>query len=237
MGARSRSGAMSPGRCRATPAPGTTLESSSPGGDQAGAIASYRRALEAAPAMLRPLQPWEFADGDGPRRRCAGPVRGGAPLPPADASIHFNLGNALAQEKRVPEAAAQYRQALEMTPAARKPGSTSPTRWSGQATSPGPLMHTPRVQLRRILPTRGSTTETCCAVGSLSRCGEGIREALRLDPGAPDVHNNLGASLPRLAGLPSQAEFEAALRLRPDYAEARDNLGARAALEQAQGHP
>ena len=64
------------------------------------------------------------------------------------------------------------------------------------------------------------------------------REALRLEPGAADVHNNLGGLLAEggnLAG--ARAEFEEALRLKPDYAEARANLGARAGRWRARRAP
>jgi Flp pilus assembly protein TadD len=63
-------------------------------------------------------------------------------------------------------------------------------------------------------------------------------EALRLDPGAADVHNNLGGVLAEAGRLPeARAQFEEALRLKPDYAEARDNLERVRSLERAGGRP
>ena len=51
-------------------------------------------------------------------------------------------------------------------------------------------------------------------------------EAIRVSPGYPDAHNNLGNAL-RNQGRPDQAlvSFREALRLRPEYPEAYNNVG------------
>ena len=53
-----------------------------------------------------------------------------------------------------------------------------------------------------------------------------FKESLKFDPGAEDVHYNLGISLAK-AGKPDEAiaAYEEALRILPDYAEAHANLG------------
>jgi Flp pilus assembly protein TadD len=52
------------------------------------------------------------------------------------------------------------------------------------------------------------------------------REALRLNPDDPQVHNGLGVALAQTPGRMPEAiaQFRAALRLQPDYPEARNNL-------------
>jgi Flp pilus assembly protein TadD len=48
---------------------------------------------------------------------------------------------------------------------------------------------------------------------------------VKLEPDAPDVHNDLGTLLAQsddIAG--AMREFREAVRLKPDYAEARNNL-------------
>jgi Flp pilus assembly protein TadD len=52
-----------------------------------------------------------------------------------------------------------------------------------------------------------------------------FREALRLEPDAADIHNNLGSLLAESGRREeARAQFEEALRLKPDYPDARDNL-------------
>ncbi|HVJ55249.1 MAG TPA: tetratricopeptide repeat-containing glycosyltransferase family protein [Aliidongia sp.] len=53
-----------------------------------------------------------------------------------------------------------------------------------------------------------------------------IGSAIRLQPFAPDYHNNLGIALSALDRLAeAEASFREAIRLQPDFAEARNNLG------------
>jgi len=48
---------------------------------------------------------------------------------------------------------------------------------------------------------------------------------LRLDPGYAEVHNNLGIALARKGRLEdAEGHFKEALRLRPDFAGARNNV-------------
>ena len=57
------------------------------------------------------------------------------------------------------------------------------------------------------------------------RIVEQYREALRRLPNRPEIHFNLGIVLVRLGQIPKAiAEFQEALRLKPDYAEARQSL-------------
>ena len=48
---------------------------------------------------------------------------------------------------------------------------------------------------------------------------------MKLEPDAPDVHNDLGTLLAQSGDLAgAEREFREAVRLKPDYAEARSNL-------------
>ncbi len=58
--------------------------------------------------------------------------------------------------------------------------------------------------------------------GSARAC---LEEALRLDPGDPLIRVELGNSLTRQGALePAIAQYEAALRLRPNWCEVADHL-------------
>jgi Flp pilus assembly protein TadD len=51
------------------------------------------------------------------------------------------------------------------------------------------------------------------------------RAALSIEPGSAELHNNLGVALGRLGRTEeSVSHFENALKLKPDYKEARANL-------------
>jgi predicted O-linked N-acetylglucosamine transferase (SPINDLY family) len=55
---------------------------------------------------------------------------------------------------------------------------------------------------------------------------ECLRQALRLQPSVPEVHNNLGITLAQDGQLAeAEASFRTAVRLKPDYADAHNNLG------------
>lgn len=52
------------------------------------------------------------------------------------------------------------------------------------------------------------------------------RRAVAADPSIPEVHNNLGDALKEIDRVAAAEAFEASLRLRPNFAEALDGLGA-----------
>jgi tetratricopeptide (TPR) repeat protein len=61
-----------------------------------------------------------------------------------------------------------------------------------------------------------------------------FREALRLEPDMPEVHNSLGSAFMSVGRLPeATAEFETAVRLKPDYPDGHNSLGS--ALAQTPG--
>ncbi len=62
--------------------------------------------------------------------------------------------------------------------------------------------------------------------GSVSEAIREYREALRINPEAADVHNNVGVLLARQGRLPEAiAAYQEAIRLNPNLAEAYNNLG------------
>jgi Flp pilus assembly protein TadD len=61
--------------------------------------------------------------------------------------------------------------------------------------------------------------------GKFSEATSQLSEALRLEPGNAEAHNNLGLVL-LMAGQPEKSlpHFSAALRLKPNFAAASENL-------------
>jgi tetratricopeptide (TPR) repeat protein len=72
-------------------------------------------------------------------------------------------------------------------------------------------------------------------MGKLPEAKEQLNEALRLNPNVPEAHNNLGLVL-LMEGKPEQSilEFSAALRLKPGFRLAQENLNRAQAQVKAQ---
>jgi tetratricopeptide (TPR) repeat protein len=204
-------------------------------GDQAGAIANYRRALAVAPAFASA----HFNLGNslvatGHPGEAAGHYEQALRFQPLDPSIHVRYGNALALERRGYAAAAEYREALRLDPGRADA-------WFDLGAAMVQVGNLPEAadaysRAVRLRPDQAQgRVDYADVLAQLGRIPEGIREyreALRLEPGAADVHNNLGGLLAESGRLSeARAEFEEALRLRPDYAGARDNLERVRALE------
>ncbi len=210
-------------------------------GDEDGAIADYRRALDLAPGFA-------FAhDNLGNSLAATGhPAEaekhyGEALLSrPSDPSIHRGLAYALSLEKRPLAAAAEYREAIRLEPLGAEG-------WAGLGASMVQAGNLPEAAeaYSRAVALRTDRARDRVDYGDvlvqLGRRPEAMTqycEALRLDPSEADVHNNLGSLLAGAGRLPeAQAEFEKALQLRPGYGEARENLGRVRLLEQAGAHP
>jgi tetratricopeptide (TPR) repeat protein len=208
-------------------------------GDQAGAMASYRRALGLVPA---------YADAHynlGRALAAAGRLdeavanyEDALRFRPQDPSIHFSLSNALAAEGRAPAAAAELRAALRLDPARADAWYNLGAALAGAGDLAAAAdAYASAVRLR---PDFADARVNYGAVlAQLGRTAEAVRElneALRLEPAAADVHNNLGSLLAGSGRLSeARAQFEEALRLKPDYGDARENLERLRALEQPEG--
>jgi tetratricopeptide (TPR) repeat protein len=148
---------------------------------------------------------------------------------PDNARAHSNLGRALLEAGRHPEAMAQCEPALQLNPN-------------------NPEAH---YNLGFLLQQMGRTQEAIrqyewtlrlkpdhvdahynlgVALESVGRQPEAIahyEQALRSYPDYVEAHVNLGSAFLRMGKVPEAAEqYEQALRINPDYAEAHGNLGA-----------
>ena len=141
---------------------------------------------------------------------------------------HNNLGKALFEAGRPPEAIEQFRQALGL-----KPDYTEAYNNLG-----GTLIEIGRPEeaidyIKQAIRLRPDYPEAYNNMGNMllktDRLQEAIeyfKQTLRLKPDFPEAHNNLGVTL-ALTGQPLEAieHYEQALRLRPDYIDVHNNLG------------
>jgi tetratricopeptide (TPR) repeat protein/mono/diheme cytochrome c family protein len=119
---------------------------------------------------------------------------------PDHLDARFNLANCLAALGQFDEAAGHFRAVVASRPQ------------DGAA----------REHLTAALQEAGNTL---LASGRAQEGADRYREALGLQPGNADVHNNLGSALLALGQVADAvAQFESALRLDPQHAAARDNL-------------
>ena len=139
-----------------------------------------------------------------------------------------NLGNALAQAGRVPEAIVQYEQALRI-----KPDLAEAHNNLGNLLMRSGRMPEAREHLEQALRIDPGLAEAHNNLGTvLVQTGEikdaiaHYQQALRIQPRYAEAHYNLGIALER-AGKSEDAiaQFEQALRIEPDFAEAHYNLG------------
>jgi Flp pilus assembly protein TadD len=147
---------------------------------------------------------------------------------PGNDRAHNNLGNAFYLEGRIPEAVAQYREALRL-----RPGNNPEAEYNlgngllqeGQLTEA--IAHTGEaVRLVPGNPAARNVLGTALArAGRLAEAREQFQAAVQLDPASPATHSNLGTTW-LLLGRKAEAEeeYRAALRLDPGYGDAREAL-------------
>ena len=162
---------------------------------------------------------------------------------PRDAWAYYELGNALRDRDRVPEAIREYRAAIQVDAShaaarnnlgavlAAEGEVDEAIRQYRQAVRLEPEFADAHYNLGNALRSKGVVNE---AIGH-------YREAFWLEPGFAEAHNNLGEVLASLGKLDEAiAEFRIAVRVKPDSAEAENNLGAglglQGKLDEAIGH-
>ena len=139
-----------------------------------------------------------------------------------------NLGNALTQSGRTPEAIAQYEQALRVNPnfAMAHVNYANALAGLGRVTEA-------IAQYEQALRIEPDSAEAHCDLGAaLAQAGrlpEAIaqyEQALRVKPDFVMAHCDLGAALAQAGRLPeAMSHYEQALRIEPDSAMAHYNLG------------
>lgn len=129
-------------------------------------------------------------------------------LAPDSVRAHTDLGSALAEMGRFPEAMAEYRTALQLDP-------------SSEIT---------RNNLANALADAARTHYShgldLAKAERLPEAASELQAAINLQPDNPEAQNNLGVVLSQMPERSAEAiaHFKAALKLRPEYEDARYNL-------------
>ena len=151
---------------------------------------------------------------------------------PDNERAHVNLGNALEQSGRVPEAIAQYETALRL-----KPDYAEAHNNLGLVLSEIPSRLPDAIaEYETALRIKPDYAEPFYNLGNTflnlpGRLPDAIAQyeaALRIKPDLVEAHNNLGKALLNVPGrLPEAvAQFQAVLRIDPDHVNAHSGLGA-----------
>ncbi len=145
-----------------------------------------------------------------------------------ESAFHNNLGSAYCALRRIPEAVACYRRALEL-----KPDYVEAHRNLGLALKALGKLEEAAACYRRALELKPDYVEAHYDLGialkDQGKLDEAVvcyRRALELKPGFADAHNNLGSALKDQGKLDEAlACYRRALELDPDFAGAHNNLG------------
>jgi tetratricopeptide (TPR) repeat protein len=147
---------------------------------------------------------------------------------PENPRAHQNLAVALDHDGRLPEAAAEYREALRLRPG-----------YADALSGLGFVLYRQGEKERAVEAYRaalvsepwndGAQTNLGVALDDAGKPGEAMghfEEALATNPTSAEAHYNIGVALARLGRLAEAAAHErTALEIRPAYPEAHANLG------------
>jgi tetratricopeptide (TPR) repeat protein len=147
---------------------------------------------------------------------------------PDSVVAHNNLGEALAAQGRLGEAAAHFRRAIEIRPGYAQAHYNLARATQTQGDLPGAIAEFQRaLQIEPAFATAHNDLATCyAALGQSGPALEQYRLALRYQPDYADAHYNLGNLLQQQRQLEdSIAEYRQALRYNPGLADAQNNWG------------
>ena len=146
---------------------------------------------------------------------------------PWDASMHNDLGIALAGQGRVDEAIGHYQAALEINPNDMVAHFNLGVGWpaAGRSTRPLPVYEGPG-NLARL---RGRPLQARVCWPAADRSDEAIthyQRALEIKPDLAVAHDNLGVILAGHGQIDEAIDhYRKAVEIKPDYEEAHNNLG------------
>ncbi len=141
---------------------------------------------------------------------------------------HNNLGLALVQAGRTPEAIEHLEQALRLKPDYVDAHYNLGLALAQAGRTPGAIEHFE--QALRLKPdyvdAHSNLGIVLAQAGRTPEAIEHFEQALRIKPDYAELHCNLGLALVQAGRTPEAiGHFEQALRLKPDYADAHYNLG------------
>ena len=147
---------------------------------------------------------------------------------PHKARPHHNLGVALAQQGKLPEALAHYREALRLRPTYVEAHTNLGIALAQQGKTVEALAH--YTEALRLQPTYVEAHNNLGVLltqqGKTAEALVHYTEALRRQPTSAKAHNNLGLLLAQQGKTAEAlAHYREALRLRPTSAEVHHNLG------------
>jgi tetratricopeptide (TPR) repeat protein len=156
-------------------------------------------------------------------------LREAVALSPGTADIHMNLGNALQATGQFDAAIAAYRQALAIRPEwgeAYHNLALAQRRAARHSEAVESFLAAERL-LPGAVPVLVGFANLLVSLGQLDEAVPRLQRAVLVidEPRAAELHNDLGIVLARLGRFPEAiVQFEAALRIEPDFQAARANL-------------
>ncbi len=147
---------------------------------------------------------------------------------PQDAAAHFNRGVALANQGKLDEAIAAYREAIRLNPDIAEAHVNLGFLLNQQGKFDESIAENRiAIRLKPDFVTAHNNLGFALAVqGKLDEAIAAYREAIRLDPNLLAAHMNLGSALNQQGKLDEAiAEYRTAIRLKPDLAIVHGNLG------------